>query len=203
MNPQKIHEVLRNQIIHLEIEPEHIINISDLATSFNISRTPIKEALILLQGEGWVLRHGSHFMVTPLTLKRLKDNVEIRLALEPQAYVWAMERMNSGHKEELLGIKEEMQTIGVDEPAKSYGMLDQKFHELLLRMTDNQELHILLSRAIGQCLRYWISPIEKNKSSYFDTAIKIIDSVLAKDEKALREITSDHIKMSLVEVTLL
>ncbi len=31
MDPKKIHEILRNKIIHLEMEPEHIINVSDLA----------------------------------------------------------------------------------------------------------------------------------------------------------------------------
>ena len=203
MNSKKIHEVLRNQIIHLEMEPEHIINVSDLAASFGISRTPIKEALILLQGEGWILRHASHFMVTPLSFKRLKDNVEIRLMMEPQAYVWAMERMTDAHKKELLALKQQMEEISPDEPAKTYGQLDQKFHETLLRATNNQELYAILSRVIGQCLRYWLSPIERDKPNYFNSALEIIDAVLKKDTDKLKETTAQHIKMSLIEVQLM
>ena len=185
------------------MEPEHIINVSDLATSFGISRTPVKEALILLQGEGWLLRHGSHFMVTPLTIKRLKDNIEIRLQMEPEAYVWAMQRITEAVQQELWDIEREMREMSPEEPARSFGELDQRFHETLLRATDNQVLFTLLSRVIGQCLRYWLSPIEKDKENYFKSALEIISAIRNQDAKRLKESTTEHIKMSLLEVKLL
>ena len=203
MDPKKIHEILRNKIIHLEMEPEHIINVSDLATSFGISRTPVKEALILLQGEGWLLRHGSHFMVTPLTIKRLKDNIEIRLLMEPEAYIWAMQRITEAVQQELWDIEREMREMSPEEPARSFGELDQRFHETLLKATDNQVLFVLLSRIIGQCLRYWLSPIEKDKENYFKSALEIISAIRNQDAKRLTESATEHIKMSLLEVKLL
>ena len=203
MDSKKIHEVLRNKIIHLEMEPEHIINVSDLAASFGISRTPIKEALILLQGEGWLLRHGSHFMVTPLSIKRLKDNVEIRLLMEPQAYVWAMQRMSDADMQVLSVIEQEMRSMSPEEPARAFGELDQRFHEALLKAANNQELAVMLSRVIGQCLRCWLSPIEKDKANYFSTALEIIDAIRNKNAERLKEATCEHIKMSLLEVKLL
>ncbi|MFH1139487.1 MAG: GntR family transcriptional regulator [Pseudomonadota bacterium] len=203
MDSKKIHEILRNKIIHLEMEPEHIINVSDLAASFGISRTPIKEALILLQGEGWLLRHGSHFMVTPLSIKRLRDNVEIRLLMEPPAYVWAMQRMTEADHQELMALEREMRQLSPEEPARSFGELDQRFHETLLKATNNQELYVLLSRVIGQCLRCWLSPIEKDKANYFNTSYDIIDALRKGDAERLKEAAAEHIKMSLLEVKLL
>ena len=96
MEPDKIYEVLKEKIIWLDLMPESYLNLSELAGSFGVSRTPIKEALILLQSEGWVMRHGSHFSVTPLSLSRIKENTEIRSVMEVQANIWAMERMNAG-----------------------------------------------------------------------------------------------------------
>ncbi len=203
MDSKKIHEILRNKIIHLEMEPEHIINVSDLATNFGISRTPIKEALILLQGEGWLLRHGSHFMVTPLSIKRLKDNIEIRLLMEPQAYVWAMQRMTETDQQELWALEREMRELSTEEPARAFGELDQRFHETLLKATNNQEIFVLLSRVIGQCLRYWLSPVEKDKENYFNSALEIIDAIRRQDAERLKEAATEHIKMSLLEVKLL
>ncbi len=203
MDTKKIYEILRNKIIHLEMEPEHIINISDLATSFGISRTPIKEALILLQGEGWLLRHGSHFMVTPLTIKRLKDNIEIRLLMEPHAYVWAMQRMPESGQQKLWDIEREMREMSLEAPARSFGELDQRFHETLLKASNNQELFVLLSRVIGQCLRYWLSPVEKDKANYFNSALEIIDAIRNQDAERLKAAATEHIKMSLIEVQLL
>ena len=86
----KIYSLLREKIIWLEIMPETILNLTELAKEFKVSRTPIKEALILLQGEEWVLHYGPHFMVTPLSIDRLRDITEIRSALEIQASIWAM-----------------------------------------------------------------------------------------------------------------
>ena len=65
MEPQNIYESIRRRIIWLDLMPETILNLSELAENFKIRRTPVKEALVLLQGEGWVLRHGNHFMVIP------------------------------------------------------------------------------------------------------------------------------------------
>ncbi len=203
MDSTKIHEILRNKIIHLEMEPEHIINISDLATKFGISRTPVKEALILLQGEGWLLRHGSHFMVTPLTIKRLKDNIEIRLLMEPKAYVWAMRRITEAEQQELWDIERKMHEMSPEEPARSFGELDQRFHETLLRATNNLVLFVSLSRVIGQCLRYWLSPVEKDTVNYFNSALEIIDAVRNQDAERLTNFATEHIKMSLAEVKLL
>lgn len=202
MDSKKIPELLRNKIIHLELAPEHIINVSDLADSFGISRTPIKEALLLLQGEGWVVRHGSHFMVTPFSIKRLKDNIEIRLALEPQAYQWAMQRMTEAEYQELAELEREMREISPSEPPKAFGELDQRFHEFLLRASKNLELVPLLSRVIGQCLRY-MSPMEADRKDYFNSALDMIDAIRRQDADRLRETSIEHIKMSLYEVTLL
>jgi len=201
MDLKRIPEILRHKIIHLELEPELIINVSDLAENYGVSRTPIKEALILLQGEGWVIRHGSRFMVTPLSIKRLTDNIEIRMLMEPQAYIWAMQRMTNAELNELMDIELQMRELSVDEPARSFGELDQKFHDTLLRASKNIELHNSLSRIIGQCLRYWLSPIEADKEVYFNSALEMIEAIRDKDTKRLKTATIDHIKMSLPEMT--
>lgn len=52
MEHRKIFELLKVKIIWLELMPETTINLSELAESFEVSRTPIKEALILLQAQG-------------------------------------------------------------------------------------------------------------------------------------------------------
>jgi DNA-binding GntR family transcriptional regulator len=57
MEPGKIFEVIYRRIINLDFVPERVLNLSELAEIFKVSRTPIKEALISLQAEGLVIRH--------------------------------------------------------------------------------------------------------------------------------------------------
>ena len=63
LTPKQIYDALKEKIIWLELAPESPLNLSELADAFEVSRTPVKEALIYLQAQGWVLRQGSHFLV--------------------------------------------------------------------------------------------------------------------------------------------
>ena len=108
METNKVFKVLRQKIVDLDLMPESVLNLSELAEMFNVSRTPIKEALIFLQAEGLVIRHGSHFMVTPLSLDRIREITEIRSVLEVQAHIWAMNRITKSELEELEDLNKEI-----------------------------------------------------------------------------------------------
>lgn len=45
METDKIFEMIYKQIINLDLLPEKVLNLNELAESFQVSRTPIKEAL--------------------------------------------------------------------------------------------------------------------------------------------------------------
>ena len=65
MDPREIFKVMKEKIVWLDLKPESVINLTELAETFSVSRTPIKECLILLEAQGWVLRQESTFIVTP------------------------------------------------------------------------------------------------------------------------------------------
>jgi DNA-binding GntR family transcriptional regulator len=201
MEQNKIYELVREKIIWLDLKPESIINLSDLAESFEVSRTPIKEAMIYLQADGWVLRQGSHFMVTPLSLDRIREISEIRSLIEVQANIWAMSRATP---EELLALDElekETQQIDGTSGNKQLIELDVKFHHILFKMTKNSQLAQLLERMLGHYLRFWLAiPREIEPQSFFTEAQEIIHAVKAKDEARLREASVKHIKRSVDEI---
>ena len=154
MEPSKIYELVREKIIWLDLMPESILNLSELAESFEVSRTPIKEALIFLQADGWVLYQGSHFMVTPLSLDRIKEITEIRSLIEVQANIWAMNRITP---EELAALGElEKGILQIDDTSSNNQMieLDVKFHQSLFRAAKNSQLAQLPERMLGHYLRF-------------------------------------------------
>ena len=51
---REVCETLRNDILTLELEPGAPLDETSLAARFNLSRSPIREALIRLAGEGLV-----------------------------------------------------------------------------------------------------------------------------------------------------
>jgi DNA-binding GntR family transcriptional regulator len=201
MDPQKIYEILKEKIIQLDLMPESVLNLSELARSFGVSRTPIKEVLILLQGEGWVLRKGPYFVVTPLSLDRIRGTAEIRSVMEVQANIWSMYRMTP---EELAALGElEKEVLQLDDAASNRQMveLDIRFHRILFRGTKNSELIQLLERLLSHYLRFWLSiPREIGRQSFFAETLKMIGAIKAKDEAGLRAASAAHIKKSVDEI---
>lgn len=201
MEPGEIYKLLREKIIWLDLMPESYLNLSELAESFGVSRTPIKEVLILLQAEGWVLRHGSHFMVTPLSLGRIKEITEIRGLLEVQANIWAMDRITSEEMASLDELKKKILDIGDGPSNRQLVEMDVKFHRTLFQATKNSQLAQMLERLLIQYLRFWLSiQHEIEPRSFFAETLEIIQAVKEKDEVRLRAASAKHIKNSMDEI---
>jgi len=201
MDPGKIYELLREKIIWLDLMPESYLNLSELAESFGVSRTPIKEVLIHLQAEGWVLRHGSHFIVTPLSLSRIKEITEIRNIMEVQANIWAMDRINSEELAALGELRKEILEIGSMPSNRQLVEMDVKFHRTLFQATKNSQLAQMLDRLLIHYLRFWLSiPREIEPRSFFADTLEIIQAVEAKDGVRLRSTSAAHIKNSVDEI---
>ena len=77
---ESIADRLRNLILTRHLRPGERLVQSELAEQLGVSRTPIKEVLLTLHAEEWIMRQGSHFIVTPLSLERIREITEIAAA---------------------------------------------------------------------------------------------------------------------------
>ena len=128
MDPLKIYTILKEKIIWLDLKPGSTLNLVEQAEFFGVSRNPITIALTRLDAEEWVIRQGSHFVVSPLTLNRIREITEIRSILEVQANLWAMHRITSAEKDELNHFKKEIAKLDESASNKEIVKLDVKFH---------------------------------------------------------------------------
>ena len=192
---------MREKIIWLGLPPERILNLSELAASFGVSRTPVKEALILLQAEGWLLRNGAQFMVTPLSLNRIKETTEIRSVLEVQANVWALNRILPQELELLEAIGEEINASKPPMTLRDMVKLDFRFHQTLYQAARNSQLAEMLNLQLSRYLRIWLSmPGQIEPESFFFEAKEIIKAIAEKDEERLKEATLAHINKSIDQI---
>jgi len=203
MESDKIYRDLKDRIIWLDLAPESVLNVSELADREGVSRTPIKEALIRLLAEGWLLRQGSTFMVTPLSLDRIKEITEIRSVMEVQANVWAAQRIGPQELETLEGLGREMAALGRTASNKDLIQLDFRVHRTLFQATRNAQLAGLLGRLLDHYLRFWISiPREIDPVAFFADFPGLFEAIRAKDELKIRTISQVHITRSVEEIML-
>jgi DNA-binding GntR family transcriptional regulator len=192
---------LKEKIIWLELAPESALNISELAEAFKVSRTPIKEALIYLQAQGWVLRQGSHFLVTPLSLDRIREITEIRMNLEVQGNIWAMQRITPREMEKLKDLKNQIMALEDDADNRKMIELDFNFHRIIFQATRNNQLAEILERQLSQYFRFWLSiPRQINRKQFFAEFMELLEAFQNKDENAVRRCTENHIRNSVAEI---
>jgi DNA-binding GntR family transcriptional regulator len=81
---ERIHELLRHDILRARLQPGQTILEPELAARFSVSKTPVREALRLLVQEGWVVvlpRKG--YLIRPLGLDDIREVFHLREMLEP------------------------------------------------------------------------------------------------------------------------
>ena len=198
MDPNAIFNDLKQKIIWLDLEPGATLNLVELAKSYGVSRNPVMLALARLASEEWVVRQGVHFVVSPLTIDRMREITEIRSVMETQANVWAMNRMTPEGLAALRDLRNEIKALRRNVTRKEIVRLDFRFHQMIYRQTRNHQLARLLERLLSHYLRFWLSsPGNIDPDVFFREALAIVDAIETKDEKRLRATSAAHIKESL------
>lgn len=201
MDPIRIYEDLKEKIIWLDLKPGSTLNLMELSDIYKVSRNPITIALTRLDAEEWVVRHGTHFVVSPLTIDRMREITEMRSVMEVQANIWALHRISQESLTELKKVRDEVYHLKNDVTNRELVKIDVRFHEFLYNQTNNRQLAIMLSRMLSHYLRFWLAnPKPIKKEEFFRDTIKIIKSMEAKDEVGLRAASTSHIKASLDEI---
>lgn len=95
---ERVHQRLRDDILHARLQPGQTILEAELAVRFGVSKTPVREALRLLAQDGWVIvlpRKG--YLIRPLGLDDLREVFHLREMIEPglaSEAAWRAQRVN-------------------------------------------------------------------------------------------------------------
>ena len=94
MKPRSLYEQLREEIIAGELVPGAPLPETSLARQYQVSRTPVREALLQLQSDGLVVRIGKGISVSVAapSPEEVLSIYEVRISLEGAAARFAAER---------------------------------------------------------------------------------------------------------------
>ena len=133
---------------------ERLIEIQ-LAERLGVSRTPIREAIRMLELEGLVVmlvRRGA--VVSDITPKNLNDVLEVRLNLETFATGLACERITPEALEELQRAEKSFAEALDEDDINLMAVRDKDFHDLIYKAADNEVLLKLIANMQEQMYRY-------------------------------------------------
>lgn len=197
----RVYNILKERIINGTLKPGMHLNEMELSNAMHISRGPIREALNMLEAEGFAViipRKGA--IVAGISLEDVKNIWEMRRLLEPYAAKVSLHKFT---EDEIIGMEEKLnRVLEKPEDFSLYMESDLELHEFLHKHTDNKLLKdtLVMVKQHSLRLRYYSednSPIRKDvivgvTKEHFD----IINAIKTRDEQKVVDAVNKHLANS-------
>lgn len=149
---EQVRRVVLRRILQGELSGGANLNEAQLADVLGVSRTPVREALMQLEQETFLVSDpGRGFFVAPMTAQEVRDLFPLIGVLESTALRWAGPPPPAVLRE-LGAINDEF--AGIDGNPEAVLDLNGQWHRLLVRHSDNQRLRDMIEQTRRQAYRY-------------------------------------------------
>ncbi len=195
---EQVRDRLREDILSGELEPGSSLSEVSLASSFGVSRGPIREALGRLAAEGLLTitpRRGA--IVTELTPEEFLDAYRVREALETLAIGLAVPRLDGADLAQLRELQNEMARHVERGAVNRFFEANAAFHDLFVVASGNQKLQQIYRQLMDQTGRYLARSLALRGSVERSLAehSAILEAVEAGDAERAARLLADHIEV--------
>src|SRR5690606_33379856 len=186
----QLYELLRQKIISLELTPGTVLSRADLAVAFDVSQTPVREALLKLAEEKLVdvfpqastrvslidvaFARETHFLRRSLELEFVR---ELALSHEPQLI------------ETLTALLRQQESARDDKNFAALTDADMAFHRALHQATDKEPLWYLVRSRSGHIdrLRRLHLPVVGKQDRIISDHRRILDAIRRRDQDGAQQ----------------
>lgn len=188
---------MRDRIMQGELRPADRLNEIVLCQEFEISRTPLREALKLLEAEGLIkIRPHKGAIVAEISMREISEVFDLLAPLEALGIRLAMTRMSIEDKTRIIALHDQMIAFYEAGDREGCFLTDYEFHNTLVSFAQHEVLqttHQSLSNR-SQRGRYLAPRFDQDK---LDVAMaahrKLIEAIKADDIDKSAQILHDHV----------
>jgi DNA-binding GntR family transcriptional regulator len=200
----KAYNAIKSAILSLKLKPGDPLVESDLAQQLGISKTPVRDALLELEREGFVTKilfKGTY--VTEVTLKDVREIFQLRAVLEGLAARLAAPLFSA---EEL---KEIERILAAAEAALAEGNLalcseqGKKLHDAIIDKADNQRLTLIIRNLDDHVQRFRL--LSDQISGRLNKSVKehrrVLGALRQRDPAAAEQAMHNHLSSVLQDLS--
>lgn len=187
---------LRAAIISGEMVPGEVYSAPALSERFEVSPTPVREAMLDLVNEGLVTALANKgFRVTEVSDRDLDDIANLRLLIEPPAVRIATPHVPESAFAELRAMANEIVETAESGDLTRYLDVDRQFHLKILSYAGNAKLVAEISRLRTQTRMYGLQAAVLNHTLAESASEhhRIVDLIEARDAEGAENLTIQHI----------
>ncbi len=194
-----IFERIRDDILYGKYEKGQKIIEAKMADEFNVSRTPVREAIKQLELDDLVENIPNRGVVVKgISKQDIVDIFTIRLAIEGIAVEWAIERMDQQDMQKINEIYELMEFYTFKKDVQKFAELNTKFHEAIYKATKSRYLENVLKnyQVFMKVVRYKSLEKPGRLQGALDEHKLIVDALMKKDVEYAKMVVIDHVRHS-------
>jgi DNA-binding GntR family transcriptional regulator len=192
---------LRALILTGEYGPDERLIEEQLAERLGVSRTPVRQALTMLEAEGLVeIAPNRGATVCSFSIEDVWDIYDLRAVLEGHAARRAAGRIEKEELERLEELAGEMEGLpgrfdDHEEEIRTLVALNQEFHGTIIQASRNRRLEHLINRTVELPLMFkaffWYTPHERTISNHYHR--QILESLENGDADRVEIIMREHV----------
>jgi DNA-binding GntR family transcriptional regulator len=188
-------ELIRQAILDGRLEPGAALKEQELAHELGISRTPVREALLMLQAEGLIVATPNRSaVVREHDADDLKDLYQLRALLEGYAARQAAKRITGEELDRLDASCDRFDVIA-DDAVRELVKENLLFHNVILEAAGSERLRSMVQKVIELPLVYksyiWYPPDQKRISAHHHR--QITKALRARDAERAELVMQEHV----------
>lgn len=200
MDKQAIYEEIKSRIEREELYPGQWVVERELCAAFGISRTPIREILLRLAGEGLLdFESGKGYKVKNLSSEEIVSIFKARAAVEGYAARLACRNSSPQFADEIASIKKALLALDISKELETSVELGDRLHGAIISATKN----FLLQEFYEKIRNYTILTSNFTKKhlnieiNSRDSHLSIIEALEAQDPDAAEARMLEHLQQTI------
>lgn len=195
---EELRRDLEGLIVEGHLKPGDRLDETEIANRFNVSRTPVREAIKALVATGLAeVRGRQGTMVSTLSIPMLIEMFDLMAALEGLCARLAARRATREEKEQMLEIQARLVAAFEESDPEAFYKINEEFHDLLYI---SAHTHFLADQTIA--LRLRLSPYRRQVTfqpgkmrATLSEHKEIIDAIDAGDSDRAMVAASEHVRL--------
>ncbi|MEI6530420.1 MAG: GntR family transcriptional regulator [bacterium] len=193
----RLAEAIREAILSREFSPGEKLAETELCAKYQVSRTPLREALVVLEQEGLVeIRSHLGVYVTSLSNEEIIDLLRVEIALEGLAVSLAAGRITEGELAKLEALHAKIHPLAGLPDLATFYPYDRQFHALLISFSASPMLSKILEKQLSKIYlaRFYTTVAPNRLQHSIDEHREIIDALRSHNSQEARKALVHHLE---------
>ena len=202
---EQVYEILKERILSGYYPGGTHLSEQQICSELNISRSPIREAIRLLEADGLVSGEANKGVAVRIfTEKDVRNMYQVEALVQNGSIHYGFKNLGEQEKEWFRNIREEFIEAYNSKDSARYLQVSTRFHNQIAELSDNELLIHFYRRNGTLCQRFRSISLQdpRRMECSHNEHLQMIEAILSGDQDALSTIMSYHISESL-RVTLL